>query len=191
MKALIAYFSRPGENYFQGTLRVCPVGNTRQVACQLADITKATVFEIAMQAPYAHAYNTCLQQAKMDLCLDVRPPLCQPLPDLADVDVLYLGFPNYWGTMPVAVMHFLECVQPACRIRPFCTHEGSGFGKSLQDLHKLCPDALVEEGCSIYGHQVSDARPVLEAWLARLEQQPLEYQSPASSDPRTQAPLGL
>ena len=81
-------------------------------------------------------------------------------------DTIYLGYPNYWGTMPMAVFTFLERYDFTGKtIHPFCTHEGSGLGHSEKDIRRLCPGAKVEAGLAIQGGHAKEARKALENWI--------------------------
>lgn len=103
MKEIILYFSRSGNNYVGGRIQYLPVGNTEVVAKMLHGLTGAKLFKIEPVTPYAEDYSKCMEQAKCDLQRQERPELkAYPL-DLWDYDTVYLGYPNYWGTMPVAV----------------------------------------------------------------------------------------
>ena len=166
MKKLIAYYSRADENYFGGQRRYITEGNTEKAAKMLAELTGADLFQIEQKVPYAADYDTCIAQAKKDLQAGARPELVT-LPDsLDEYDEIYLGYPNYWGTMPMAVYTFLEHFDFSGKtIHPFCTHEGSGLGRSEADIRRLCPEAVVEKGLSVKGSAVESAGPAIEAWL--------------------------
>ena len=87
---------------------------------------------------------------------------------MGDYAVVFLGYPNWWGTMPMAVWTFLESYDFSGKtILPFCTHEGSGLGHSERDIQKLCPGAKVVKGLAIKGSQVQRAGKDIEAWLRR------------------------
>ncbi|MBD9195999.1 MAG: hypothetical protein EGQ09_02920 [Clostridiales bacterium] len=129
MAALIAFYSRAGENYFGGAYRRIAVGNTEKAAELLADITGGELFHIRQAEPYSDVYQTCIAEAQQDLRSHARPEVLD-LPEALDAyDEIYLGYPNYWGTMPMAVYTFLEHYDFTGKvIHPFCTHEGSGLG---------------------------------------------------------------
>ena len=112
------------ENYFGGQRRYITEGNTEKAAKMLAELTGADLFQIEQKVPYAADYDTCIAQAKKDLQAGARPELVT-LPDsLDEYDEIYLGYPNYWGTMPMAVYTFLEHFDFSGKtIHPFCTHE--------------------------------------------------------------------
>lgn len=108
MKKLIAYYSRAGENYFSGTHRAIAVGNTEKAARLLAELTGAELFHIEQKVPYSDDYDTCVAEARRDLRANARPELTALPERLDDYDEIYLGYPNYCGTMPMAVYTFLE-----------------------------------------------------------------------------------
>lgn len=165
MNALIVYYSRADENYWNGQLKVLEKGNTEIVAEKIQKNIGAPLFSLEPVQEYDPSYNTCIEQARQDLMRDARPE-CKQYPDLQQVDTLYLGFPNYWSTMPMCVWTFLEKYDLSNKkIFPFCTHEGSGFGRSLQDLEKLCPQADIQEGFSVQGASASKCDGSLDAWI--------------------------
>ena len=140
MAILIAYYSRAGETYFGGSYRRIPVGNTRRVAEQLASLTGGDLLELRQAHPYSDDYRTCVAQARADWQQSVRPELLGLPKDLAGYDRIYLGYPNYCGTMPMAVYTFLEHYDFTGKlICPFCTHEGSGLSQTEQDIRKAAP----------------------------------------------------
>ena len=165
MASLIAYFSRADENYFSGALRVIPVGNTEIASELLQKITGADRFKIEPLVPYSKSYNECINQAQEDQRRGARPELAEYPDSLDEYDTIYLGYPNYWGTMPMAVFTFLEHFDFTGKtICPFCTHEGSGMGHSEQDIRRLCPGATVEKGLAIHGGSVKNAEATLKKW---------------------------
>ena len=168
MGQMIAFYSRAGENYVSGAIQDLPVGNTEVAAGILAELTGARLFKIEQIAEYPWDYSACIEEARRDQNRDARPEL-KAYPDgLEDYETIYLGYPNYWGTMPMAVFTFLEKFDFSGKIvKPFCTHEGSGMGKSEADIRRLCPGATVERGIAIQGARVKHARSELERWVLR------------------------
>lgn len=165
MAQLIVYFSRRGENYVSGRIQPLSVGNTEVVARRLQVLTGADLFQLEPVHPYSDNYNLCIEQAQADQRQDARPAL-RALPDhLEDYDTIYLGYPNYWGTMPMAVYTFLEHFDFSGKtIHPFCTHEGSGLSGTEKDIQRAAKGASVAKGLSIYGSSVDQAKPALEKW---------------------------
>ena len=163
---LIAFYSRADENYVNGQIRTLETGNTEIAAGMIADMTGADLFKIEQKVPYAKDYNECIAQAQKDQRSDARPELTSYPDSIDEYDVIYLGYPDYWSTMPMAVFTFLEHFDFSGKvIKPFCTHEGSGLGHSMDDIRKLCPDADVREGLAIHGASVGRAKNDIENWL--------------------------
>ena len=102
MAALIAYYSRAGENYFGGAYRRIAVGNTEKAANMLAELTGGELYKIEQEQPYSEDYKTCIAEAKADLQKKARPEVLNLPDDLDAYDEIYLGYPNYWGTMLMA-----------------------------------------------------------------------------------------
>ena len=165
MAALIAFYSRAGENYFGGAYRRISVGNTEKAAEMLADLTGGELYKIEQAEPYSDDYQTCIAQAKADLQKKARPAVLN-LPDSLDgYDEIYLGYPNYWGTMPMAVYTFLEHYDFTGKvIHPFCTHEGSGLSNTVRDIEKAAKGATVTPGLAIHGSDVDNAKAKLKGW---------------------------
>lgn len=167
-KALIAYYSRRGENYVNGEIKTLKIGNTEFVASLLQKITGAELYRIEREPPYSARYYRCIDEARQELYHNTRPPLKNPLPSLDEYDTIFLGYPNYWGTMPMPVFSFLEQSNTAGKlIRPFCTSEGGGLGCSIEDIRRLCPNATVTEGFAALGSRLSEELESLEQWAAQ------------------------
>lgn len=162
---LIAYFSHAEQNYVNGEIVELGVGNTEVAAKMLAQLTGARVFRIEQAQTYPEDYHELTEIAKKELKAGARPELKTGVPDMTGVDVLFLGYPNWWGTMPMPVWTFLESLDTAGKaIAPFCTNEGSGMGRSEKDLRTLCPTAHILPGLPIIGHNVGKAESLLRTW---------------------------
>lgn len=165
-KKLIAFYSRADENYVNGQIVPLKTGNTEIVAGMIQKLTGADIFKLEQKQPYAADYNECIQQAREDQNRNARPELKAYPDSLEEYDVIYLGYPNYWSTMPMAVFTFLEHFNFSGKvIKPFCTHEGSGMGSSVEDIRKLCPTARVETGLAIQGGSVNHSQKEVENWV--------------------------
>lgn len=105
---IIVYYSRADENYVNGQLRMLSKGNTEIAAKRIQQLTSADMFRIEQAEPYAKGYNECIEQARSDQNKNARPKLKGYPESLDGYSTIYLGFPNYWGTMPMAVFTFLE-----------------------------------------------------------------------------------
>ena len=163
MAILIAFYSRAGENYFGGAYRRIAVGNTEKAAELLAELTGGELYKIEQAQPYSEDYKACIAEAKADLQKKARPEVLDLPDDLDAYDEIYLGYPNYWGTMPMAVYTFLEHYDLTGKtIHPFCTHEGSGLSHTVQDIQKAALGAKVTKGLAIHGSGVDGAKAALE-----------------------------
>lgn len=153
---LIAYFSH--------------TGNTREIANQIHDCVGGDLFEIVPVDPYPTDYDTVVDQAKQELEQGYRPPLKTKVENIDSYNVIYLGYPNWWGTIPMAVATFLESYDFSGKtIVPFCTHEGSRLGRSIEDITELCPQSTILKGLAIRGSSVKNAQDDVSAWLRELE----------------------
>ena len=170
MAVLIAFYSRAGENYFGGAHRRVSIGNTEKAAKMLADLTGGELYNIEQEQPYSDDYNACTAEAKADLQANARPKVLKLPDDLTVYDEIYLGYPNYWGTMPMAVYTFLENYDFTGKtIHPFCTHEGSGLSYTVQDIRNAAPGAIVTKGLAIHGSSVDGAKNALEKWTQEVK----------------------
>ena len=167
-KTLIAFFSRADENYFGGAMRYVKVGNTEIVVNDMKDMIDADTFKIEMKEPYSPVYMTCIDEAKKDLRAKARPELVSMPEDIDGYDTVILAYPNYWGTMPMAVFTFLEQFDFSGKtILPLCTNEGSGMGSSVRDIQKACPGADVKAGLAITGSRAQESAGAVEKWLKK------------------------
>ena len=136
---MIVYYSRTGENYWNGSIKNLEKGNTETVAEMVADMTGGDLFEVETVKTYPEDYYQCIDEAKAELQRGDRPEVKAYADDLEDYDTIYVGYPNWWGTMPMVMFTFLEHYDlSGKRIIPFCTNEGSGMGGSERDLKKIC-----------------------------------------------------
>ena len=166
-KTLIAFFSRADENYFGGAMRYVKVGNTEIVVNLMREMIQADTFKIEMKNPYSPVYMTCIDEAKKDLRAKARPELVSMPDSIDEYDTVVLAYPNYWGTMPMAVFTFLEKFDFSGKtILPLCTNEGSGMGGSESDIKKTCPGAVVKSGLSITGSAAANSAKSVKKWLA-------------------------
>ena len=166
-KTLIAFFSRADENYFGGAMRYVKVGNTEIVAGIIKDLISADSFKIEMKNPYSPVYMTCIEEAKKDLRAKARPELVSMPESIDEYDTVILAYPNYWGTMPMAVFTFLEHYDFSGKtILPLCTNEGSGLGGSERDIRRTCPNATVKSGLSVTGSGAAASKGAVQRWLS-------------------------
>ena len=168
-KVLVAYFSRTGENYSVGTITK---GNTQIVAEMIARETGGDLFHIEPVVAYPDNYDDCVNLAKQELNSKARPAVKGDV-RTEDYDVIFIGYPNWWGDMPMSVYTFLEKHNwQGKTIIPFCTHEGSGLGSTASKLRSACQGATMLKGLAVYGHTAQNSRKETEkathGWLASL-----------------------
>ena len=163
---LIAFFSRADENYFGGAMRYVKVGNTEIVCDIIRELIPADSFKLEMKEPYSPVYMTCIEEAKKDLRDKARPELLRYPGSLEGYDTVILAYPNYWGTIPMAVATFLERYDFTGKtILPLCTNEGSGMGSSERTIRQCAPGAEVKTGLPITGSRAAESRESVRRWL--------------------------
>ena len=168
-RILVAYFSRTGENYNVGYIEK---GNTHIIADMIAEQIDGDTFEISTVTPYPEDYDECTDIAQQERNENARPELAESLDNLDDYDVIFIGYPIWWGDMPMAVYTFLESYDFAGKtIVPFCTHEGSGLGTTAGNIAAVCPDAEILDGLSIRGsvaqNSQEEAAEAVADWLGQ------------------------
>ncbi|MFZ2948625.1 MAG: flavodoxin [Desulfuromonadaceae bacterium] len=169
-KSLSVFYSRKGNNYVGGSIVNLPIGNTEVIAKKIQGLTGSDLFQIQTVKPYPEDYTETTRVAQDELSGNARPELTETLADMNSYEVIYLGYPNWWGTMPMAVFTFLDSYDFSGKtIVPYCTHEGSGLGRSEHDIIKLCPTANILSGLAIKGGTVGRADNDLANWLKKLD----------------------
>ncbi|MDE6267383.1 MAG: flavodoxin [Muribaculaceae bacterium] len=172
-KKLVVFFSHTGENYNVGYIEK---GNTHIIADMIADATDADIFEIVPEKEYPKDdYNECIEIAKTELRSDARPAVKGDV-NVEDYDVIFLGYPNWWGNPPMCVYTFIEKHDwNGKTVIPFITHEGSGMGGTDRKIAEACKGAktLTGKGLAIQGkvaqENQSSARKSVERWLDGLD----------------------
>lgn len=145
--------------------------NTRVLAEEIQKQTGGAIFRIETIQTYPSEYNKLTDQAKKELQQNYRPKLKKLIGNLDDYDVIYLGSPNWWGTIAPAVFTFVESYKwQGKTIIPFITHEGSRLGNSVKDIQRIAPGANVLEGLAIRGGDVQKAGGDVSSWLRRIGQ---------------------
>jgi len=169
-KVLVVYFSRTGEQYGVGNIKE---GNTAIVAKMIAEKTKGDLFEIKLKNDtYPTEYRSLTEVAKEEKKANARPEIIGKVDNFADYDVVFIGTPNWWSDMPMAVYTFMEQYDWAGKkVAPFVTHEGSGLS-TIPNKIKAVTGAEMLEGFSLYGHiaqnEREDAKIRVDEWLEKL-----------------------
>lgn len=153
-KILVTYFSR--------------TGNTREIAMQIKSLTGGDIFEIRAVNLYPSDYEETKKVAMQELNSGYKPPLKNKI-NIKPYDVIFIGYPIWWGTFPAPVRTFLsENDFSGKTIVPFCTHLGSGLGISIKDIRKLCPESTLLEGISVWGNDTKNSHSRISQWLKKI-----------------------
>ena len=163
-KSIVIYFSRADENYAVG---IVDKGNTEYLADYIKDATGADLFKVEGKVPYSKDYSTCCDEAKVKHDNNERPVLKETLEDISDYDVVYIGSPVYWGTMPMEMFTQLEKLDFSWKlVRIFVTHEGSGLAGIPRDVKELCTGATVSDNAlSIKGANAKTSKSKVDEWV--------------------------
>ena len=171
-KKLVAYFSHTGENYNVGYIEE---GNTHIIAQMISDATGADIWEIAPLKPYPKdSYDECSKIAKDELKANARPAIQGDI-NIEEYDVIFLGYPNWWGEPPMCIYTFIEKHNwDGKTVIPFITHEGSGMAGTDKRIANACKGAkvLTGKGLAIQGkvaqEQRDAARSKVDSWLTGI-----------------------
>ena len=141
-------------------------GNTAGIAGEIQRQTGADLFEITLVTPYSNDYNTVLDEAQRDQNEQARPELANHIENMEDYDVIILGYPNWWASIPMPIASFLEEYDfEGKTIIPFCSHGGGRFGQSLTAIAKLAPDAVMGEALSVHYSGGETLNEEISQWL--------------------------
>lgn len=170
-KTLVVFFSHTGENYGVGNISE---GNTHIIAKMIGDATGGTLFEIVPEKDYPHdSYDKVVAIAKQEKADKARPDIKGDV-KVEGYDVVFIGYPNWWGDMPMPVYTFLEKHDWNGKVVvPFCTHEGSGLSSTEKYISESCKGATVAKGLAVRGETAQNnreqARKSVNAWIEKLK----------------------
>ncbi|HBV51151.1 MAG TPA: flavodoxin [Clostridiales bacterium] len=154
-KALVVYFSWSG--------------NTKAVAEAIQSQTGSELFEIVPQTPYSDDYNTLLDDAQEEQSTDARPAISGTIENLEQYDVIFVGYPNWWGDMPMILYTFFDSYDLSGKtIAPFCTSGGSGLSGTVNTIKALEPNATVTDGLHIGSSAASNPDGAVSSWLSEI-----------------------
>jgi flavodoxin len=155
-KVLIIYYSRSG--------------NTREIANQIHERVGGDIIELQTVEPYPDEYDAVTKQAKQELNSGYKPALKTKVESVGSYDVIFVGSPNWWGTIAAPVKTFLsEYDLSGKTIVPFITHGGSGLGRSVTDISKLCPKSSVLDGLAVWGRDAKTAQNQVSEWVRKIK----------------------
>lgn len=170
-KTLVVFFSHTGENYSVGNISE---GNTHIIAKMIGETTRGKLFEIVPEKEYPHdSYDKVVDIAKKEKAEKARPAIKSDIA-VEDYDVIFIGYPNWWGDMPMPVYTFLEKHDWNGKIViPFCTHEGSGLSSTEKYIAETCNGATVVKGLAVRGATAQSnrdqARKSVSSWIDKLK----------------------
>ena len=163
---LVAYFSLAGEQYGVGVIEE---GNTSIIARMIAEQTGADLFEIKPETPYPTTYQGLLDVSQQEMRDNARPEIADTVDNMDDYDTIFIGYPNWWGDMPMIVYSFLESYDLSGKtIVPFCTHGGSGLSNTESTIADITGGTM-KDGFAIPGTTAQNdrdtARSKVIEWL--------------------------
>lgn len=160
-KSLIIYFSRADENYAVGYI---DKGNTEIVAEYVKELTNADMFKVEPLVPYAKDYVTCIEEAKQRIG---NAPIKEELKDISKYEVIYIMSPIYWGTYAPELETSIKYSDFKDKtVRIINTHEGSGLANVVNDVKRICKDAIVlDDAIAIKGSQAKKSKLLIESWI--------------------------
>jgi flavodoxin len=163
------YFSRPGENYWNGGRRNLRVGNTQVLAGMIADRLDCDVHRIQAADPYSEDYDETVQRNVREQNADARPRIANPLDSLDGYDTILLASPIWNVRAPMIMSTFAERHDFAGRtVLPVTTHAMSGLGTTAEDYAQVCEGARIGTGLAVRGEEVrSEGARAVDAWLRR------------------------
>ncbi len=144
-------------------------GNTRVIANQIRESVGGDIFEIVAVDPYPSDYDAVVEQARKELREEYRPKLKTKVENMESYNVVFVGYPIWWGTMPMPVATFLsEYDFSGKTIVTFCTHEGSRLGRSVEDITELCPQSTILDGLAVRGRDIKNMQNEVSDWLRKI-----------------------
>ena len=167
-KNLIIYYSRVGENYWNGGVKNISKGNTEIVAEFIRKAVGGDLFQVETVKEYAADYYACIDDAKAELNRDDRPELKKYLDDISEYDNIVVAGPCWWGTYPMAIFSQLDRLDfSGKKVFPVMTHEGSGQAGSAAALKKHCKGAEVGSGLAVHGADAAKSESAVASWAKK------------------------
>ena len=155
-KILVVYFSR--------------TGNTAEVAKQIHASVDSDLFRIEMEDPYPGDYEATKTRARNEQESGAKPALKTKVKNIESYDVIFVGYPIWWGTIPPPIVSFLSQYDLSRKtIVPFCTHGGSGLDRSVDEIKRLCPKSTILDGLAVLGRNAKAAKNDVADWLRRIK----------------------
>lgn len=154
-KSLVVYFSESG--------------NTKRVAEAIHKKVGGDILEIRTVKPYPKDYDTLVNYAKDEQQKGIKPELSSQIPNLEEYEIIYLGFPNWWSSLPMPIHTFAEKSKlDGKQVAPFLTHGGGGTGHIPSDLKKLLPHSQIAKPLSVHGTRSGNVEGEVDTWVKGL-----------------------
>ena len=167
-KNLIIYYSRKGQNYWNGSIKDLKKGNTEIVAEFIQKAIGGDLFEIETVQDYPVDYMQTTEVAQDELRAKARPELKKYLDDIIEYDNIFVCGPCWWGTFPMAVLSQLDRLDfTGKKVFAVMTHEGSGLGGSERTLRDVCKGATIGRGLAIHGADAAKSEATVAAWAKK------------------------
>jgi flavodoxin len=167
-RILLAYFSRPGENYWNGGRRNLKVGNTEVLARMIRERLGCDAYRIRPVERYPHSYEQTVQRNVREQEANARPAIVDPLRSIERYDTVLLASPIWNVRAPMIMSTFVERHDFSGKtVLPLTTHAMSGLGTTPEDYARTCRGARIGRGLAIRGEEVRSAEETVETWLRR------------------------
>ena len=174
---LVAYFSWADNAVIDGEVdavaspSVTAPGNVQQLAQWVSERTGGDLFSIQVTEPYSSDWDACLERANQERAEDARPELTASVEQLERYDTVFLGYPNWWYGVPMALLSFLEENDLSDKqVYLFCSHGTGGLASSVEQIDEALPDstALSENIFDVYEEDAASSQQDILAWLEEL-----------------------
>lgn len=146
-------------------------GNAAKIAGWIQQEVGGDLHAIVVTEPYSSDYDECLDRAADEKAENARPALSTHVSNMEDYDIVFLGFPNWWYTLPMPVLSFVDEYDFSGKtIVPFCTHGTGGLASTIRDLTATLPDDVtILDAIGVYRPDVDSSRPAVQEWVAGLD----------------------
>lgn len=178
---LIAYFTWADNTHVENpegvdvdattSASVLPPGNAARLAGWIQEEVGGDVFSIQVEEPYSSDYDECLDRAADEKAENARPALSSHVENMSQYNVIFLGFPNWWYTLPMPIYSFIEEYDfEEKTVIPFCTHGTGGLASTIDDLENALPESVnLLEPVGVYRQDVDSAQPKIQEWIENLD----------------------
>lgn len=146
-------------------------GNAAKLASWIQQEVGGDLHSIVVEEPYSSDYDECLDRAADEKAENARPALASHVDNMEDYDIVFLGFPNWWYTLPMPVLTFVEEYDWSGKtVVPFVTHGTGGLSSTIRDLTAALPeDVTILEPIGVYRPEVDASQSAVQEWIAGLD----------------------